>query len=391
MALAENKSSTLKERPEIELLLLASRTQLSAKHSERIGRLALKKPDWQYTLRAALKHGVMPLLYRQLKALLPELVPADFMNNLETLFYSNSLRNYRLTDELCRVLKLMAARGLMVIPYKGPELALQAYGDLSLRQFNDLDLLVRKDDVAEAASLLRDEGYSQQWQLTGAQEAAYLKSDCEYLFARDEGRIYIDLHWTFVRGYFALKLEHETFRKRLVPFSLGCAEAHTFKTEDLMLILCVHGAKDLWARLVWVSDIAELINAKRDLDWPRMMREAEASGALRIVLLGLFLAHGLLEAALPAEVFQRADDDPVIKMLAARVRERLFSEDASASATEEYRFHLRLHESLGDKARYALRYALTSNPADWNYVRLPDSLFFLYRLIRPVRLLIKHA
>jgi hypothetical protein len=40
------------------------------------------------------------------------------------------------------------------VPFKGPALAVQAYGDLSLRQYDDLDLLIHEADVPRAYQLL---------------------------------------------------------------------------------------------------------------------------------------------------------------------------------------------------------------------------------------------
>jgi hypothetical protein len=49
-----------------------------------------------------------------------------------------------LTAELCRLISLFAAADIAAIPYKGPVLGLFAYGNIALRRFVDLDVIVKK-------------------------------------------------------------------------------------------------------------------------------------------------------------------------------------------------------------------------------------------------------
>jgi hypothetical protein len=57
---------------------------------------------------------------------------------------------------------------------------------------------------------------------------------------------------------------------------------------------------------------------------------------------------------------------------------------------EEPLFHLRARERLADRARYALAMAAPT-VKDWNALRLPDRLAWLYYLVRPARLILDHG
>jgi hypothetical protein len=46
--------------------------------------------------------------------------------------------------------------------------------------------------------------------------------------------------------------------------------------EDLLLILCAHGAKHLWMALGWICDVAELLRVHRDMNWPDILEEARS-------------------------------------------------------------------------------------------------------------------
>jgi Uncharacterised nucleotidyltransferase len=379
-----------KASPEIELLLSCATTVLDEERVARLRQLAQAAIDWERLLQLALRHRTMPLLYHHLNATCRDLAPPAFMDRLHDHFYLNTIRNHALNEELRGILQLLARHDIPAIPYKGPVLAFTVYGDLSLRQFNDLDILIQPQDLPRTAALLRTSGYEQQWQFTPAQQDHYLRSDCELLFSRAPDNLFLDVHWAFVRSYFPLGLDYEGIWQRLRPVSIGSVEVRHFAPEDLLTILCVHAAKDLWERLIWIVDVAELIRAEPALDWTRIVKEAHASGARRMLLLGLFLAHDLLSAGIPEEVLRQAEAEPVIKNLAAKIRARL-DHDAPVSdgPLAEFLFHLQLHERIGEKCAFSFRFATTTNPADWALVGLPDQLFFLYRLIRPLRLLIK--
>ena len=387
-----DEALTTKASPETELLLCCATTVLDSAGADRARQLAQAALDWERLLQLALRHRTMPLLYRHLKETCLDLVPTTVIERLHDHFYLNSMRNHALNEELCRILQLLADHNIPAIPYKGPALAIAAYGDLSSRQFNDLDLMIHPQDMRRVVAMFTEHGYEQQWQLTPAQEAAYLRSDCEQLFARARDTIFFDVHWAVVRSYFPLRLDYERIWQRLQTVRLGCGvEARTFAPEDLLIILCVHAGKDLWERLIWIADVAELIRAHPSLDWTRVVKEACAYGARRMLLLGLFLAHNLLDAKLPWEILRQALDEPVIKTLAVKIRARLGENDPlPPDSLTEFLFHLKLHERLREKLSFSLRFATTTNPADWAFVRLPDPLFFLYYLLRPLRLLLKH-
>ncbi|RXM21985.1 hypothetical protein EO238_26195, partial [Citrobacter sp. AAK_AS5] len=60
---------------------------------------------------------------------------------------------------LLRLQQLMESHGIRLVPIKGPVLARLAYGDVALRQFEDLDLIVRRPDLVCAVDLLERDGF----------------------------------------------------------------------------------------------------------------------------------------------------------------------------------------------------------------------------------------
>src|SRR5262245_34078973 len=96
--------------------------------------------DWEYLFQLARRHSIVPLVYVQLEQQAPDLIPQQFLAKLKKHYVENSARNTLLTAELCRLINLFRDEGIEAIPYKGPVLALFAYGNIALRRFVDLDV-----------------------------------------------------------------------------------------------------------------------------------------------------------------------------------------------------------------------------------------------------------
>jgi hypothetical protein len=379
-------------RPEAELLLCCARTQMDAARAERIRVLLQEELDWDYMIWSALRHGMLPLLSWHLNSLCPEAVPKASLDLLREGLSAIARDNLFLTGELRKLLKLFAAHNIPALPFKGPSLAASVYGNLSLRHFRDLDILVHKRDILSAKTLLLSQGYCLRSQLTDAQEAALLQSFHEYTFDRNDGRSTVDLHWRFLPSCFSFPLDLDHIWERLEQVPFAGTTVLSLPPEDLLLILCVHGTKDRWSRLIWICDIAELIRAHWRMDWKRVIAQARTLNSERKLLLGLYLANALLGAALPEEVMQRVQTNPVIKSLAAQVRKGLFSAPDSGSRAdlcEGMALHLRVADRLRDRVPYVLyclRLVITPNAKDQALLPVPLSLAFLYYLLRPIRL-----
>ena len=166
----------------------------------------------------------------------------------------------------------------------------------------------------------------------------------------------------------------------------------TFSPEDLLLLLCLHGAEHCWDRLNWICDLIELVRVHKGIDWGGLIDRAEVLGCRRVLLVGLFLAHDFLATPLPAEIIKTIRGDSSVRSLAVRVHERLFHYENGPAATLQCSlFNLKVTERLQDRIRYCLRLAFHPGVVDWQALPLPRSLFFLYNVIHPLRVAGKYA
>ena len=380
-------------RSETELLLRCASPPGSANRAERIRVLSSQALDWQYLLRMAEAHALTPLLYWGLKPIRPEAIPTSLAQS----FQENTRNSLYLAAELFQLVELFAREGIRVLPLKGPTLAAAAYGNIVLRQFVDLDLLVRKEDALQARSVLLKNGYTSILQLNAKWEAAYLHAYDELGLRGPDGHPLVELHWAVTPRYFSVPLDIGQFWERATSVNLGSREITALGAEDLLLVLCLHAAKHCWSRLSMVSDVAWLMRAC-DIHWNEVLDRARRLGCLRIVLLGAELAAKLLEIPLPPAVGRSSPADLGVQTLTAQIVQRLLQSPSSeGSAGSLLRnilgagsLHLRAREHWQDRIRYFVRLATTVGVEDWEFVDLPSSLAFLYPMLRFPRLLRKY-
>jgi hypothetical protein len=343
--------------------------------------------DWQYLFRSAARHRVVPILYQQLAALEGGAVPDAVLDSLRAEFQRNAWRSMALTREMLDLLTALEAVGIPAVPVKGPLLASLLYGSVALRQFTDLDLLIRRRDVLRAKGALLDRGYRQPYPLTAAQEMHHLRFHREYGLVRSDGRILLELQWELAEGYFSFPLTLDSLWERLEPASLAGKPVLSLATEDLLLMLCAHGAKHVWHRLAWICDVARLLEVQPDIDWDRVLRQARDLGSEWMLFLGLSLASELLGARLAPEIARKVHGRRIIVSLASQVSRNLFEpESEDPGLLRSCVFHLRSRERWRDRVGYCFRLATTPTLSDYGLFSLPPGLASFYYVVRPVRM-----
>jgi hypothetical protein len=360
---------------------------------------------WPLVMQWAARHRVRPLLFAGLCSAGAPDIPKVVLAELGAFAHANARRNLYLLSELLRLLDLYAAEGIDVAPFKGPVLASRIYGNPALREAGDLDLLVRRADIIRARQLLISLGHrpifptatpgESAWlrTLAGQREVEYLLSHSEHHLLREEGLLNIDLHWALAVRDFHLCLDEQSLWSWLPRESFAGRDIRTFAAEELLLVLCINGAKDCWERLDRISDVGALLRRFPDLDAARLFDKAAAFGAARMLRVGLLLAGELLHAPISPAMRIHIARDPAGMTLVQRIRDDLFSPRTSAAESSSLArslLHVRLRERLSDRIGYCLEH-LSPGVGDWAALPIPRPLAFLHYLTRPLRLLGRYA
>lgn len=373
----------LKNSPELELVLLCARRNLNIDRVRRALRLLEHPLNWSLLIEQAEVHGLFPLLYWHGTRTLALAFPPEIAQQLNSRFRANAARSLLLIRDLANTLELLGSRGIPVIPFKGPALAETLYGDAALRQCVDLDILLRSCDVPEAIRTLVSAGYEAPTELTTARQNAFIATQYEYAFLSPAGNL-VELQWRILPRYFSLALPEGQYWSRIQSLKVFGRKINALSCEDLLLLLCFHGGKHGWDKLIWLADVAELITSTPHLEWEYVLEHARRAGGLRMLLLAVILANRFLETTIAEELEQPVARDRTVGQIADSIC-RNFDTGELPTYVQSQLYLLRVRERWRDRLRYLIRFALTPTPMEWKIVDLPPSLSSLYSFLRVLR------
>jgi Uncharacterised nucleotidyltransferase len=354
---------------------------------ERLAGLVRGSFNWPLFLQQAEQHRLVPLVAQHVKKLDHALAPPETRDKLRELQRGQTLFTLQLTAELFRLLEHFAKASIELLVTKGPTLAMRCYGDAGMRQYGDLDLVVREADMRRATQAMLDLGYQPRIPLTAIDAK---KMPGEYAFRKLGTDLLVEFHTEQTFRYHPRRLQIETLFERRAFVTIDGRSVPVLSLEDELVLICVHGAKHFWERLMWIADVAALISQQAP-DWNRAQAVAREVGAERILRLGLRLASDVLGAQLPFHVSDEVSSDPTVAKLAAQISRRLgVRQSHTIGILQRAVFRIKMRGNLLQGAGYLLRLSLSPTEEDWTPGKEEGRPAFLDAISRPLRLAKKH-
>jgi hypothetical protein len=381
--------------PEVEVLARVARLHLSPAESESLRDLLTRKLDWALLIPLADSHRLGPLLHRHVEALAGDFVPPDARAALWALARSIASRNERRLLELRGLVAALDSAGIEAVLIKGPALAFSLFGDVGLRPFEDLDLLVPPARVHEAQRVLRQRGYRPEYEQPRPWDEWIRRNADVMPYVSATAGTTCDLHWQLRSEAYTFVVPQEQVRQRLEWLDIGGLRYRVLGAEDTLSFLLLHGLQAGWPALGWLADAAELIRARPGLDWGIV--GVAARGRRRILQIGLRLAAQVLAAPVPAWVLAIGDADPELPSLVEEARASVLRPTPEPSLSPGVlrevfdSVYARSLETAADRLYFVYEYVLKPRPADVMAVPLPRWAWPAYFGIRPVRLALKHV
>lgn len=382
---------TDKDSPEVQVLIACARRVMDAAQRGRLTELVAHHLDWSFLLHLANENGLLPLLHKHLTAAAADSIRPDVLTNvLKQISQANresALRGLLLTSELLRTLDVFRQRGIPAIPYKGPVLAARAYGSPSLRQFEDLDIVTPQRCMLAVYDAMQNLDYQARLPREHFVAESSQAIPGEYVFVHRENRAMVELHTERTLRHFPVPPDIETMIARAILVQINQKEVPAFAAEDALLMLAVHGAKDFWARLVWVADIAEIVRQSRDIEWEKLFAEAGKLKVTRMLNLSLSLAHEILNLPLPDEIVSQVEADATVKRLTRQfVQHPVNGEAIPEGAFQRSLYRIRMVEGPWNGLRYWMRLSTAPAEEDWAMADIPPRFSGSYAFLRPLRL-----
>ena len=262
----------------------------------------LSHSDWEHIVEHAIGNNVVSLLYYHIQAIQTTLhIPADILAELQQMYLSCVARNLYVSHQLFTILTVLRNEHIPVILLKGAYLEEVIYGSLGLRTMADIDILVKKEDLARSQRVLL--------------QAGYLSGDSPFP---------VDMHWNIDLSIAHLHIDIEHIWERAHSTVIHGIEVLELSAEDLLLHLCLHLSFHHSFQFVVVRtlcDIREVIQhyGTSQIRWEQLEKQAKEWGMTNSVYLTFALAKDMLDAPICDDFLERIrpdNFDPQIKILA---------------------------------------------------------------------------
>jgi hypothetical protein len=371
--------------PELEVLLQVALDAISGEISTVV---SARKIHWNELLHLAELHGLEPFLLKKLRKSAAG-VPSYALATLEENCSEIAGRNLVLGRELIAVSAYLRHHGIDHLAYKGPLLGQTLYGSLAMRPSRDLDLLVRPSQAEQAFTALKEIGYSDKDNLNRRQQRASIRFATEQCFAKD--RIEIDLHWNPVPRHVSRSRDMEGIWERISFAPLFDAELPTLRAEDLFVALCLHAGEHAWSQLSHFSDLGRLLKLNPGFDWQLVRHQMQDENTRRTLDVTLLLLANYFGVAIPPDMLRR---EMQVELIAAHVATEFWPIPERAPHKETSLAWI-MQRCKGERLRNRIRWVsgsiLTPTLADFQSLSLPESLQFLYPVVRLLRLTFRRS
>lgn len=303
-------------------------------------------------LALAADQRVSPLLWHRLKEKgLEGALDRGAAEHLRESFRQNSMRNLRLYGELRLLLNALNAEGIPLVLLKGIYLAEAVYGNMGLREMNDIDVLARPSDLGRIVEVLTGMGYAP---LQAIHEGITDTARHHLPPIAKKGGATFEIHWDLTPPEERYRIAPEVLWERTMPVSVAGCNALALAPEDLLLHLCWHTSYHhrFAFGLRPSCDITETISRfGAGLDWLAIAERAIGCGSQRGVYLALLLARELAGADVPADALDKLLPADMTETIKGAVRSQIFTEKRFAVSVPESLADLLEHRRLRDKIR----------------------------------------
>jgi hypothetical protein len=178
-------------------------------------------------------------------------------------YKKNTFQMLHLTGEMEQISKLFTENQISNLFLKGPVIAFDIYGDISLRTSKDLDILIPITKLEIAEELLLNSGYKREKETFVLNELKWRGHHISYF--HPQKNIQLEIHWRLhPRPTNEPSFDELWDRKR--QSTLTTNPVYILGKEDLFLYLVSHGARHGWFRLRWLMDIDQMLRKGLDLE-----------------------------------------------------------------------------------------------------------------------------
>ncbi|MCU6600470.1 nucleotidyltransferase family protein [Peribacillus frigoritolerans] len=327
--------------------------------------------DWDIFLKLAKHHRIYPFIYGKLKSINDKIIPNYVIQTLYNDYKKNTFQMLQLSGEMEQVSELFTKNQIRTLFLKGPVIAADIYGDISLRTSKDLDILIPITNLEKAENLLLSLGYEKKRVPNVLNEWKWRSLHDTYYHSQKQ--IQIEIHWRLHPSPSKEPSFDELWERKRVS-KITTYPVFFLGEEDLFLFLIAHGARHGWFRLRWLVDVNQMLN--KGVEVEKINIFSKKYKYRHIVGQALILASQLFDTTINKE-FKSLTRNHSKKL--AQKSFFFINQMNEFEYPKDYLFSLK---STSNKF-LSLLILIYPTYVDTEILRLPKRLHFLYFPLRP--------
>jgi len=297
--------------PGDRLLVLMSYARLDPRERAEARGLAGRVRDWGAFFELADLNATAPLARANLeRAGLLEAVPAPVRARFDAVAERVRAQNEARLLVARDLFRRFAAAGIPVVILKGVLFAETIYGDPSYKRMNDVDILVREEDLDRVFDVYEAMDLFSAGELMGGspREQEKWSHHAPPFFSKDLACM-IGTHWGLITPLAPYTIDYDAIWSRVARVPFQGTTAWAMAPEDNLHHLCVH----LPYYKTGVRELADLYNLVRHtgpaFDWELFLGEVRKAGSEDLVYHALALSDRLCPIVEVAEVLRTIEPD----------------------------------------------------------------------------------
>ena len=377
---------TEKYGAEHALVLLVCRSFLGAVDDAEVNSFIKHNTiDWEYFYHVAIRNRIRPICYQVLSK---TDIPNDVHDKLQEDNKRISLKSIEHLKEFLFISSALKKQDIQILPYKGLVMSAAYYPNFHLREFSDIDFLINlKDDtdINKLSDFFKQNGYEPMYEVPESFRSAFINYGCEYFFNKYENgdrKYHIDVHWLAYHPSFDLPkaLPNEMLFSNPATIKVSGKDVQVLNTDNHFITLILHhGLRESWAALKYLLDIAQIVKNGK-IDWAYQRQMSTNYQYNKVLNTGLALVDDLLGITADTE-YNIETGYYTDLILSGKPRRRSFFRKQMRKIS--------LIDNPSGRLKVLLktiRYSFAPSKLDYDFVKLPKSLFFLYIFVKAFRL-----
>jgi len=319
-----------------------------------------------------------------------EILPIKVYNKLKDVSIEESSKSLLYAGELLEIHKGLKQHKIPHLFFKGTLLSIDLYANLAQRRFNDIDLLVDIDQLEKTLAVLKFldyELFGVEVSMTEKQKKINYNISHHYQLKHKSKAVNVELHWNLTNPKSFASLKTKELLGSHSKVKLQGIDIPYISRVNNIVFLAAHGMVHQWYRLFWLKDFTKLLQNTSKEDINRALVLAERTKLKEAFTLSCITAHILYGIDLPSFCKVKKKYFKKIRIVLLSIATTELKQQGLIGKMRFVFYRIGLKKDL--KYYFDLIYRLRTHYTDWSLMKLPDYMFFLYYLLRPVFLLLK--